>query len=117
MEPLPPDGASGYHFTDAEALLWRPSTVVEGVEVKDLGRANGRVMELVRCRAGTRFPTHRHVGPECIYLLEGEAVQNGQRLQAGWAGMAEAGTMDVDFHSDTGCVFPLIYSEEEEGTE
>lgn len=102
---------SGYHFTDATSLPWRASTVVDGVEVKDLGSANGRAMELIRCRAGMTFPMHRHLGPEFIYLLEGEAVQNGQRLRPGWAGVAEAGTIDVDFHSDTGCVFLLIYSE------
>ncbi|ETW95863.1 cupin domain-containing protein [Candidatus Entotheonella palauensis] len=109
--------ASGYHFTDIASMSWRASIVADGIEVKDLGSANGRVMELVRCRAGTTFPTHHHVGPEFIYLLEGEAMQNGQRLKPGWAGVAEAGTIDADFHSDAGCVFLLIYSEEKEESE
>ena len=104
--------ASGYRCTDTASLPWRPSTVVEGVEVKDLGTANGRVMELVRCRPGTAFPTHRHAGPEFIYLLEGEAMQNGQRLSPGWAAVAAAGTIDENFHSETGCVFLIIYGEE-----
>ena len=70
-------------------------------------------MELVRCRPGTAFPTHRHAGPEFIYLLEGEAIQNGQRLSPGWAAVAAAGTIDEDFYSETGCVFLIIYSEKQ----
>ena len=110
--PQPEIEASGYHFTDTASLSWRPSTVVDGVDVKDLGTANGRAMELIRCRPGTTLPVHHHVGPEFIYVLEGEATQNGQRLRAGWAGVAATGTIDEDFHSDMGCVFLIIYSEE-----
>jgi hypothetical protein len=36
-------------------------------------------------------------------------VQNGRRLTAGYAGIAERGTVDAGFHSDTGCVFLLVY--------
>jgi anti-sigma factor ChrR (cupin superfamily) len=100
-----------YLFTDATALPWRASASVEGVEVKDLGRANGRAMQLVRCRPGVVFPTHRHAGPEFIYLLQGEAIQHGQRLGPGWAGVSASGTLDEDFRSETGCVFLIVYSE------
>ena len=112
MMPHPEIDASGYHFTDTASLPWRPSTVTDGVDVKDLGTANGQAMELIRCRPRATFPTHHHIGPEFIYLLEGEAIQNGQRLRPGWAGVAAAGTIDEDFHSDRGCVFLIIYSEE-----
>ena len=110
--PHPESDASGYHFTDTVSLPWRPSMVVDGVEVKDLGTANGRVMALIRCRPETTFPTHRHGGPEFLSLLEGEAIQHGQRLRPGWAGVAAAGTIDADLHSETGCVFLSIYGEE-----
>jgi len=103
--------APRFLFTDAAAMPWRASAYAEGVEVKDLGTANGRSMQLVRCRPGTTFPTHYHRGPEFIYILEGEAIQNGQQLRPGWAGVAEAGTVDEHFHSDTGCVFLIVYSE------
>ncbi len=102
-----------YHFTNSQAMAWRASTVADGVTVKDLGHANGRSMQLVRIEPGTIFPTHYHTGPEFIYILEGEAVQNGQRLGPGWAGVAEAGTTDEQFRSDTGCLFLIVYSEEE----
>jgi len=100
-----------YLFTDVTCLPWRASASVEGVEVKDLGRANGRAMQLVRCRPGVVFPTHRHTGPEFIYMLEGEAIQHGQRLGPGWAGVAACGTLDEQFRSETGCVFLIVYSE------
>src|ERR671922_1786069 len=94
-----------YLFTDATSTPWRASAYVDGVEVKDLGRANGRAMQLVRCRPGVVFPTHRHTGPEFIYMLEGEAIQYRQRLGPRWAGIAESGTLDERFRSETGCVF------------
>ncbi len=39
-------------------------------------------MQRVRFAAGATFPRHRHTGPEFIYALEGEAVQNGWRPPA-----------------------------------
>ena len=100
-----------YHFANSDAIPWRASTVADGVEVKDLGEANGQSMQLVRCPPGTVFPTHYHAGPEFIYMLEGSAIQNGQRLGPGWAGVAEAGTIDEQFRSDTGCLFLIVYEE------
>jgi hypothetical protein len=44
-------------------------------------------------------------------MLEGEAIQHGQRLGPGWAGVAESGTLDEQFRSETGCVFLIVYSE------
>ncbi len=39
---------AGYLFTDATATPWKGSIVAPGVEVKKLGAANGRAMQLVR---------------------------------------------------------------------
>jgi anti-sigma factor ChrR (cupin superfamily) len=100
-----------YLSTDAAAIPWTASAHVEGVEVKDLGMADGLAMQLVRCRPGVTFPTHRHAGPEFIYVLEGAAIHNGQRLGPGWARVAESGTLDVQFRSETGCVFLIVYGE------
>jgi hypothetical protein len=51
------------------------------------------------------------MGPEFLYILDGEAIQQGQRLGPGWAGVAASGTLDEHFRSETGCVFLLVYSE------
>lgn len=101
----------GYQFTDANTIAWRKSTFAAGVEVKDLGRVDGRAMQLVRHAPGAAFPLHTHAGPEFIYLLEGEAYQQGQHLRPGWAAVAATGTTDDHFHSPTGCVFLTVYTE------
>jgi anti-sigma factor ChrR (cupin superfamily) len=102
---------NGYFFEDSSAIPWRESSFASGVEVKDLGTADGRSMQLVRFAPGASFPLHIHGGPEFIYLLEGAAVQEGQLLEAGWASVATTGTTDHEFHSPTGCVFLTVYSE------
>jgi anti-sigma factor ChrR (cupin superfamily) len=101
-------------FTDSEAVSWRPSTFATGVEVKDLGRANGRAMQLVRFQPGAAFPAHKHTGAEFIYVLEGDLIQEGQPLKRGWASVAPSGTEDADVRSESGCVFLIIYAEEGE---
>jgi quercetin dioxygenase-like cupin family protein len=102
---------SGYQFNDAESVPWRKSSFAEGIDVKDLGTADGRSMQLVRFAPGASFPLHRHEGPEFIYLLEGEAMQEGHRLSAGWAAVAAMGTTDSSFHSPAGCVFLTVYTD------
>jgi anti-sigma factor ChrR (cupin superfamily) len=102
---------SNLFFIDGESTPWHASTFAPGVEVKGLGRANGRAMQLVRFPAGMVFPVHKHEGPEFVYILEGELLQNGQRLGRGWASVSAAGTVDADVRSETGCVFLLVYSE------
>lgn len=57
-----------FHFADAQAIPWRPSSFAAKVRVKDLGSADGRSMQLVRYEPGARFPRHRHAGPEFIYV-------------------------------------------------
>jgi len=101
---------SQFQYTDESAISWKASKLAPGVDVKNLGMADGRAMQLVRFQPGAIFPTHHHSGPEFLYILEGEAIQNGQRLGPGWAGVAATGTVDEHFWSDTGCVFLLIYS-------
>ena len=101
----------GFSFTDGESAPWRPSTLAAGVEVKDLGAAGGRAMQLVRFPPGAVFPVHRHEGPEFLYVLEGELIQNGNRLGRGWASVASAGTTDTDVRSETGCLFLIVYAE------
>ena len=101
--------APRFSSIDANALPWTQSACSSGVQIKSLGKANGRAMQLVRFAPGTVFPMHLHTGPEFVYMLEGEAIQNGQRLLPGWVGLAEAGTVDDGFRSDTGCTFLLIY--------
>ncbi|TCG04982.1 hypothetical protein BZM27_37000 [Paraburkholderia steynii] len=98
-----------FFCVDSEGTPWVKSRLAAGVEVKNLGKANGRAVQLVRFAPSTVFPEHLHSGPEFIYILSGSAVQNGCCLTPGWVGIAERGTVDRAFRSDTGCVFLLIY--------
>jgi anti-sigma factor ChrR (cupin superfamily) len=62
-------------------------------------------------RAGRDISSHKHAGPEFIYVIEGEVVQPGERLGSGCAGIAPAGTEEDDFVSETGATFLIIYTE------
>ena len=100
-----------YIFTESDSIPWQPSEMADGVEVKSLGTVNGRTMELYRFAPNTTYPGHFHEGPEFVYVLEGEATQNGQHLGPGWASAAETGTLDKDFRSGSGgCTFLTVYS-------
>jgi anti-sigma factor ChrR (cupin superfamily) len=101
----------GFYFVNAEQVAWRPSAFAPRIHVKDLGSSNGRFMQLVRYEPGASFPVHRHLGPEFIYVLEGELIQHGRRLGPGWAAVADAGTTDVDVRTESGCTFLTVYSE------
>lgn len=66
-------------------------------------------MQLVRFQPGALFPTHLHTEVEFLFMLEGEALQNGHKLCAGWSTVAPAGTRDTQFMSPSGCTFLLVY--------
>jgi len=100
-----------YVVTSSNDIPWRKSTFAEGIQVKDLGASDGQAMQLVKFEPGTRFPWHRHSGPEFIYVIAGEVVQQGRRLSAGWAGIAPGGTEEDDFMSESGATFLIVYSE------
>ena len=97
-------------FTCHDQLPWIPSRFAPGVEVKNLGKANGRAMQLVRFQPGASFPAHLHTDAEFLFMLEGEVFQNGQRLGTGWSSVAPAGTRDSTFVSPAGCSFLLVYA-------
>lgn len=109
-QPENKDQAPEFTFKDEKDLPWIPSKFADGVEVKNLGKANGRAFQLVRFQPGASYPSHIHSDCEFIYVLEGEVFQNGQRLTAGSYTVASAGTVDETFVSPTGCLFLLFYS-------
>ncbi|MCA2998560.1 MAG: cupin domain-containing protein [Rhodocyclaceae bacterium] len=85
---------STFLLRNKNVLPWVPSTFADGVEVKNLGKANGRAFQLVRFQAGASNPSHIHNYCEFIYVLEGEVFQNGRRLTVGSSTDASAGTID-----------------------
>jgi anti-sigma factor ChrR (cupin superfamily) len=97
-----------FRAVNVDDLPWTASTSAAGVFVKDIAQTDGWEMQIVRVEPGARFPTHTHERPEFLFVLEGELVQSGRRLGPGWAGVAGAGTVDDDVHSEIGCVFVLV---------
>lgn len=102
--------APDFIFTCHADLPWTPSKLARGVDVKNLGKANGRAMQLVRFQPGASFPAHLHTDVEFLFMLKGEVFQNGQKLCSGWSTVAPAGTHDTHFVSPTGCTFLLMYA-------
>ncbi len=100
-----------FTFCNTQALAWISSPDFPGIETKDLGTAGGQVMELSRYAPNTPYPSHIHVGPEFVFLLQGSARLGGQWLKPGWSSVGEAGTIDEDFQSGPdGCEFIAIYT-------
>ena len=97
-------------FTCHADLPWIPSKFAPDVQVKNLGKANGRAMQLVRFQPAASFPAHLHTDAEFLFMLEGEVIQNGHKLHAGWSTVAPAGTHDTEFVSPSGCTFLLVYA-------
>lgn len=104
------DPTQDFIFTCHADLPWMPSRFAPGVEVKNLGKANGRAMQLVRFQPGSSFPAHRHTDVEFLFMLEGEVFQNSQRLCHGWSTVAPAGSCDTRFTSPMGGTFLLVYA-------
>jgi len=100
-----------YTFSDANAVPWENVEEFPGMQIKNLGTANGQSMELFRFAPNTAFPRHVHKGPEFVYMLEGRARLSGQWLETGWSSTGETGTVDDDFLSgETGCVLLAVYT-------
>lgn len=104
------DAGPGFIFTCHADVPWTPSKFARGVEVKNLGKANGRAMQLVRFQPGASFPAHVHTDVEFLFMLEGDVFQNGHKLTAGWSTVASAGTEDSTFVSPSGCTFLLVFA-------
>jgi hypothetical protein len=86
--------------------------VAPGISVNLLATDAGtdRISMLVRLAPGAAYPPHRHAGVEELYLLHGELLIDGRRLQPGDYHRAEAGTGDQRVWSETGCTCVLLTS-------
>ena len=99
-----------YLVTNYDAEPWRPAERVAGVEVKHLGTVNGQTMALYRFAPNTFYPDHYHEDPEFVFMLEGEVIQNGKPLKAGWSSAAKQGSPDKNFCSgENGCIFLCVH--------
>ena len=99
-----------YLVTNYEAEPWQKAKDVPGVEIKHLGTVNGQTMALYRFEPNTSYPDHHHEDPEFVFMMEGEVIQNGELLKAGWSSAAKKGSPDRNFRSgENGCVFLCVH--------
>ncbi len=82
----------------------------KGWEVRRLTRTKDYVVVLVKMAAGTRYPSHDHLGPEECYVLEGTLEIGGREIKEGDFHHAEGGTHHIDSFTRTGCTCLLIIS-------
>ena len=70
-------------YLDVDRIDWQP-TKFAGVDIKVLYEdPSGKVTSLTRLAPGARLPTHRHVGLEQSYVLQGTLVDDDGTCTAG----------------------------------
>lgn len=97
----------GWTFTDGESMDW--TTVGEGVEMKSLGAADGRMIATFKFAPGYSGSVHQHDEPEFSYVLEGSMVSQGVTMHVGHAYAVEAGTTHDEFRTDDGCTIVSVF--------
>lgn len=101
------DITAGWTFSDSSEVEW--NTVGEGVAMKSLGAANGKMIALFKFEAGYVGGPHHHQEPEFSYVLEGDLISNGVAMLAGHAYAAEAGTDHVEFRTENGATLVSVF--------
>ena len=97
----------GWSFSDSGAMAWKP--VGEGVAMKALCAANGKMIATFQFAPGYVGTLHHHEEPEFSYVLEGSVVSQGVLMTAGHAYSAQAGTSHEEFRTDTGCTLVSVF--------
>jgi anti-sigma factor ChrR (cupin superfamily) len=90
-------------YLDVSKIDWE-ATRFPGVFVRMLYQdASGRQTTLVRMEPGARLPSHRHVGVEQSYVIEGTLVDDDGACTAGNFVWRRAGSVHEAWSPD-GCV-------------
>ncbi len=99
---------TGWTFTDQGAVEWQP--LGEGIAMKNMGVATGKMIALFKFDAGYVGGSHEHTtDPEFTYILEGSMVSNGVLMETGHSYAAEMGTTHSEFRTDTGCTLVSVF--------
>jgi anti-sigma factor ChrR (cupin superfamily) len=93
---------------------WRP--MFDGVACKLLhtDRIRRYSTSLVRMDPGARLPRHRHDDVEELYILSGDLSVSGEVVRAGDYCRANPDTVHDESFSETGCLFLLMASHQNE---
>ncbi|MSQ48071.1 MAG: hypothetical protein EXR78_06745 [Deltaproteobacteria bacterium] len=98
-------------FVGSSWLEWQPGNT-PGVDIKVLSidQTRNYFTTLVRMAPGAILASHRHVDIEESYVLEGDLLISGMRMQPGDYCRAEAGSLHAGVTTRTGCVFIAVAS-------
>jgi putative transcriptional regulator len=104
----------GLLISRSKDLPWQ--TLAPGIVYKPLFEDSERKYNtsLVRMESGASYPSHRHAGIEELFVLSGELHVEGQIMHTGDYCRAATGTIHGKTHSETGCLFLLLASQENE---
>ena len=105
---------TGLLISRSEELSWR--TLAPGIAYKALYEDLERKCNtsLVRMDPGARYPSHHHAGIEELFVLSGDLHVEGETMHSGDYCRAESGTIHGETFTDTGCLFLLLASQENE---
>ena len=101
--------APSNHTITAADGVW-VETPVPGLRRKILAidRARDQVTMLLRGEPGTRFPAHRHSGPEECYVISGSLMVEGRLLRAGDFHHAESESDHAEIWTNEGAEVLLV---------
>jgi anti-sigma factor ChrR (cupin superfamily) len=99
---------SGVLIARTEAMEWRAGPF-PGIWFKPLflDQQQQRTTSLVRMGPGTHYPSHRHNGPEELFLLEGDFVIEGLVMRSGDYCNAQPASVHGESYTAAGCLFIL----------
>jgi quercetin dioxygenase-like cupin family protein len=105
---------SGLLISRSDELSWR--TLAPGIAYKVLYEDSERRYNtsLVRMESGVCYPSHRHSGVEELFVLSGDLHVEGQIMHTGDYCRAASGTIHGETYTETGCLFLLMASQENE---
>lgn len=101
------DAPAGWTFSDSGSMPWQP--MGEGISMKVLAAANGRMIATFQFQPGYVGGVHQHEDAEFTYILEGSLISQGVTMTAGHAYAAERGTSHDDFWTETGCTLVSVF--------
>lgn len=103
---------TGLLISRSDEVPWK--ALAPGLVYKPLYEDSARRYNtcLVRMDAGARYPSHRHVDTEELFVLSGELHVEGQIMRSGDYCRADASTSHGETFTDTGCLFLLMASQE-----
>jgi len=105
---------SGLLISRSDEIAWQ--AMAPGIQFKPLYVDSQRKYNtcLVRMDAGAHYPSHRHCEIEELFMLSGDLHVEGQIMRAGDYCRADSGTIHGETFTDTGALFMLMASQQNE---